>query len=299
VPLLLVLVLLLGVIPLVQPAWSLWQLRRRPDYPRDLAATFRYQVWLGTRRMVSTWFVGACLAVVGVGQAVALAQDRAHELRTSVSPALLYESMWDISRTAPAAGLVKTDVTAGQWWRLLTGELMHGHPLHFLLNFMALLAVGRLMEVHGHRVYVPTVFLFSALCASLFSLYLSPAPISVGASGGIMGLIGFLAVIALRRRHVLPRGFLKSIALSIALTAATGLIASHFIDNAAHAGGLVGGAILGMAYVRRRAGEAPPVDPAIDLAPSFMARLAGWISAAALVAATIATVGLLLAAVRR
>jgi membrane associated rhomboid family serine protease len=298
VPLLLILVLLLGVIPMVQPAVALWGLRRRPDYPRDLAATFRYQVWLGTRRMVSTWFVAACLIVVVLAQAVALALDRAHAARKSLSPALVYQSMSDIVDTADVAGLVKPAVRAGQVWRLLTCELMHGHPLHFLLNFMALLAVGRLVEVHGHAVYVPTVFLFSALCASVFSLYLSPAMISVGASGGIMGLIGFLGVIGLRRRHVLPRGFLKSIALSIALTAATGLVAYRFIDNGAHAGGLVGGALLGGVYVRHRSRETADGDTAIELAPSSMAKLAAWISAAALVAATVVTAWLLFAAVQ-
>jgi membrane associated rhomboid family serine protease len=142
------------------------------------------------------------------------------------------------------------------------------------------------------------VFLFSALCASAFSLYLTPTT-SVGASGGIMGLIGFLAVIGLRRRHVVPRGFLRSIALSIAFTAATGLVAYHFIDNAAHLGGLVGGLMLGAVYVqsqRLRQGTAqPPGAGPVHLAPSAMARLAGWVSGVALAVATVATVVLLLA----
>ena len=295
-PLLIVLVFLLGVVPTLQPAWALWRLRRRPvDYPRELATTFRYQVWLGTRRMTTTWLVAGCLIAVATAQIVA----GTRVIRASGQPIGLPQvaRSMTVEPVIISAALDKIAVGEGEVWRLLTGELMHGHPLHFLFNFMALLAIGRLMEMHGHPVYVPTVFLFSALCASVFSLYLSPATTSVGASGGIMGLIGFLAVLGVRRRHVVPRGFLRSIALSIALTAATGLIARQFIDNAAHAGGLLGGIMLGVVYVRRRGGDAGE-NQATDLAPSSMARLAGWVSTIALLAATGVTAWLLSAATR-
>jgi membrane associated rhomboid family serine protease len=297
-PLLIVLVLMLGVVPLVQPAWGLWRLRRRPDYPKELAATFRYQVWLGTRRMTTTWLLAACLILVAAAQVGAIVWAVTRAKHVPATAGLVVQAAGEMGVAAPVAGLVKDAVRAGEVWRLLTGELMHGHWLHFLFNFLALLAVGRLVEMHGHPVYVPTVFLFSALCASVFSLYLSPAPISVGASGGIMGLVGFLAVLGLRRRHVVPRGFLKSIALTVALTAATGLVAYHFIDNAAHAGGLVGGAMLGVTYIRRRSGEAATDAASVRIPPSTLARVAGWISAAALVVATLATVWLLISAVR-
>lgn len=301
IPLLIVLVVMLGVVPLVQPAWGLWRLRRSPTYPTELAGTFRYQVWLGTRRIVATWFVAACLVVVGLAQTLAVARHVAARQNKPMTASLLLGSARDMGATAPIAGLVKDAARAGELWRLLTCELMHGHPFHFLLNFMALLAVGRLVEMHGHPVYVAAVFLFSAIVASVFSLYFAANATSVGASGGIMGLIGFLGVIGVRRRHVLPRGFLKSIGLSIALTAATGLVARDYIDNAAHAGGLVGGVMLGVVYVRRRRDETAadaPTDAAVHLAPSGLARAAGWVSVVALAIATVATAWLLLVEVQ-
>jgi membrane associated rhomboid family serine protease len=268
-PLLAVIVFMLGVIPVVQPAVGLWRLRKNPEgYAREQASILRYQMWLGTRRAVATGALCACLMVVGLVQ--------------------WYVGLEDSIR---AAGLDKALAREGQLWRLLTCVFLHGHPMHFAFNFLALLALGRLVEMHGHPVHLPTVFLFSALCASTFSLYLTE-PTSVGASGGIMGMVGFLAVIGLRRRHVVPRGFLKSIALSVALTAATGLVAYQFIDNAAHAGGLLGGLTLGGVYVTRHS-----VGPsALRLTPSPLAKLAGVVSAAAIVVATGATVWLLLAA---
>ena len=278
--LLAVIVFMLGVVPVVQPAAGLWRLRKNPlGYVQEQAGILRYQMWLGTRRAAVTWGLGLCLIAVGAAQVY---------VGTRVAP--LGSSM---AVTVPVAGLVKPAVDAGEAWRLLTCELMHGHPLHFAFNFFALLALGRLLEMHGHPAYLPTVFLFSALCASTFSYYLTPLT-SVGASGGIMGLVGFLAVIGIRRRHVVPRGFLKSIALSVALTAGTGLVAHQFVDNAAHGGGLLGGLMLGAVYVTRR--SVRPVG--LRLSPSGLGKFAGVVSAVAIAVGSAATVWLLLAATR-
>jgi membrane associated rhomboid family serine protease len=248
--------------------------------------------------MTTTWLVAGCLIVLGLTQVLAGSRLIAR-VKRPLGLGDIAHSM-AVAPVIESAALVKDAVRSGEVWRLLTAELMHGHPLHFLFNFMALLAVGRLVEMHGHPLYVPAVFLVSALCASASSFLFSAAPISVGASGGIMGLIGFLAVIGIRRRHVVPRGFLKSIAMSIALTAATGLVAYHFIDNAAHAGGLLGGVLLGLVYIGRRNGRTAADDsPTVHLNASTLAKAVGWASAAALVAATAATVWLVFAATQR
>jgi membrane associated rhomboid family serine protease len=270
-PLLAVIVLMLGVLPVVQPLIGLWRMRRDPDgYTREQAGILRYQMWLGTRRAVATTVLCAALVIVGVTQYAV-----------------------GVGNSIEAAGLVKQAVRDGQAWRLLTCELLHGNIAHIAFNLFALLALGRLIEMHGHPLYLPTVFLFSALCASIASFYLTTAT-SVGASGGIMGMVGFLGVIGLRRRHVVPRGFLKSITLSVALTAATGLVARAYIDNAAHAGGLIGGVALGLVYVtRRQIGR-----DEMRLTPSALAKVAGVVSTAALAVAFVATMVLIINARR-
>ena len=269
-PLLAIIVLMLGVLPVVQPLTGLWRMRRDPDgYTREQAGILRYQMWLGTRRATATMVLAGSLVLVGATQFLV-----------------------GMDRGVLAAGLVKSAVRDGQAWRLLTCELLHGNLVHLAFNLFALLALGRLVEMHGHPLYLPTVFLFSALCASGASYWFTTST-SVGASGGIMGLVGFLAVIGLRRRHVVPRGFLKSMALSVALTAATGLVAHEYIDNAAHAGGLAGGLLLGLVYVSRHTGAND-----LRLTPSTLAKIAGVVSAAAIAAATVATEVLLVAARR-
>lgn len=46
-----------------------------------------------------------------------------------------------------AAGLVKQSYLHGEWWRILTSPLMHGNPIHFLMNAAALLYLGKRVEI--------------------------------------------------------------------------------------------------------------------------------------------------------
>jgi membrane associated rhomboid family serine protease len=76
-----------------------------------------------------------------------------------------------------------------------------------------------------------------------------PETASIGASGGIMGLIGYLAIFGYRRKRQMPPDFLKSMLINIGFIAAFGLVAYQIIDNFAHLGGLIIGAIYGFVQV--------------------------------------------------
>jgi membrane associated rhomboid family serine protease len=140
-------------------------------------------------------------------------------------------------------------VAAGEGWRLLTAPMLHGGFLHFWMNYGALESLGRTMETRGVRAYVPLVFLAAALAGGLCSILIPPDAPSVGASGGLMGMFGFLAVMAWRREKHLPQGFLRGLLINIALIGLVGVFAYQFIDNAAHAGGLLAGLLIGLAAV--------------------------------------------------
>ena len=153
------------------------------------------------------------------------------------------------------AGAVSREaVAAGEWWRLFTAPMLHGGILHFWMNYGALESLGRTMETRGARAYVPLVFVGAALAGGVCSVIIPPDAPSVGASGGLMGMFGFLAVMAYRRQKHLPEGFLRGLLINIAIIALVGLIAYKFIDNAAHAGGLLAGLLIGIVAVPR--GEA-------------------------------------------
>lgn len=194
-----------------------------------------------------------------------------------------------IPESVEIAGLVKDRTRAGEWWRLFTATLLHAHALHFFFNFTALQSIGRLTENHAHRIFLPLVFLVTALTGSLASLLLSPNRPSVGASGGLMGLIGFLAVLGYARRRVVPAGFARMMVMDIALVGIIGLLGAAFIDNAGHAGGLAGGAVLGALLIPRddRARE-------VGWVPSAAVRAAGMVALALLTFGAAATALLLI-----
>jgi len=139
-----------------------------------------------------------------------------------------------------AAGLVKEAYLHGEWWRLLTAPLMHGNVIHFLMNSAALLYLGKRLEVFARWPHVPLVFLFSACIGGEASARFVHAT-SVGASGGLMGWLGFLLVFESLHGRLVPRKARRRLLAGVLLTGLIGVIGFRFIDNAAHAGGLLAG----------------------------------------------------------
>lgn len=141
---------------------------------------------------------------------------------------------------------VNAEIRAGQWWRLLASAFLHGNWMHFLFNAYALFVVGSLVE----RAYGPVRFLAiyvgSALTGSLASFALSDA-MSVGASGAIFGLMS-AGLLALKRGDQSVQALLSGKQLAgLGWWAAYSLLQGFThpgIDNAAHLGGLAGGAAL-------------------------------------------------------
>jgi rhomboid protease GluP len=225
----------LGLLPLVEHSWSLYRLR--DDTPARMAERVpeaRYSAWIGRSSAPWTYFLVACLLFVGGIQ-------------------LLF-GLWFFGDPAhssiAAAGIVKPAIRAGEWWRLLSGTFLHANVIHFLFNIAALFALGKILEVTFHRAYVPLIFVLSALSGSLCSLILLPDTTSVGASGGITGLLGFVLVFVWPQRQRFPRALRRGLLTSVVYIACAGLLAYQVIDNPAHAGGFVIGAALGMLGLR-------------------------------------------------
>ncbi len=139
-----------------------------------------------------------------------------------------------------AAGLVKARYLHGEWWRILTSPFLHGNPIHFLMNTSALLYLGKRLEVFARWPHVTMVFLFSACVGGEASARFVAAT-SVGASGGLMGWLGFLLVFESLHGSLVPRSARRRLLAGVLLTGLIGLIGYEFIDNAAHAGGLLAG----------------------------------------------------------
>ena len=82
-------------------------------------------------------------------------------------------------------------VSTGEWYRLFTAPMLHLDLAHLLLNSLAFLMIGTLLERLVGRAWFLAFFVIGALGGSALSLALNPASTtSVGASGAIMGLFG-------------------------------------------------------------------------------------------------------------
>lgn len=136
-------------------------------------------------------------------------------------------------------------VTDGEYWRLWTSNYLHYGILHLAVNMLSLNNIGRMLERFIGKWRFAMLYTVTGIFASSVSIWWNPQAVGVGASGAILGIVGVLA--ALCTTNLIEKTarvqMLKSIGISILLMLAIGMNAG--IDNAAHLGGLVSGAIGG------------------------------------------------------
>ncbi|MCT4625211.1 MAG: rhomboid family intramembrane serine protease, partial [Schleiferiaceae bacterium] len=147
---------------------------------------------------------------------------------------------WGANRRAETLG--------GEWWRLLTSMFVHGNIMHILMNLFAIGLISSELESAIGRIKYTTIYLASGIISSLASLYWHEHTASVGASGAIFGIYGAQLALGFikKRSDVLSKGtiVLSSIILGVSLL--IGFFVKG-VDNAAHIGGLISGAIIALA----------------------------------------------------
>ncbi len=146
---------------------------------------------------------------------------------------------------ANVPGMVK----AGDWWRLVSSMFLHVGAVHLLFNAYALYLFGSFVERLAGRWEMFVVFMVAGICGSAASTWLGNPPLSAGASGGIMGLIGAAIVISIAfpsiPKHVRNVYIFNFIFITV-LQLLYGYFERKHIDNFAHVGGLVGGLLVGL-----------------------------------------------------
>jgi rhomboid protease GluP len=133
---------------------------------------------------------------------------------------------------------------ADEPWRLVTAMFLHGGLLHLLFNMLALATVGpRIEELYG-RPTALGLFIATGVLANLATLQVAPLAISVGASGGVMGLIGAAAAWGHRAGTGHGRALRDAMLKWIAYTFVFGFFFNA--DHWAHLFGAIGGAAFGL-----------------------------------------------------
>jgi len=145
----------------------------------------------------------------------------------------------------------------GDWWRYVSSAFLHdpNDILHLGFNALAMFWIGRIVEqLYGRIVLAATFFLTAAVGSLLWVLSTAvgltqPGGVSLGASGGIMGLVGLLLVLGRVQGRNVPAGIAASLRQYAVLVVVINLVFGFLtptINNYAHIGGLAAGALIGL-----------------------------------------------------
>lgn len=133
-------------------------------------------------------------------------------------------------------------IFVGEWWRLVTAIFLHAGLIHIGFNLWCLFDLGPTVENLFSTPKFIVFYLITGVIGFIFSLVWSPYGISIGASGSVLGLIG--ALIGATFHHgQLGKEYRSQLWRWVIYIFVFGLF--FRVDNAAHLGGLVSGAVLG------------------------------------------------------
>jgi rhomboid protease GluP len=139
----------------------------------------------------------------------------------------------------------------GEYYRLFSAIFLHADVQHLFNNMMMLVLVGAIVENYtGHAFFAFMYFLsglFGNMISMAYEIRNDLSWVSVGASGAIMGLVGFVVVWIIINRKT----FVKSrwMLMRLMFLAAFVMYACFFqagANTAAHLGGFLTGFVLGI-----------------------------------------------------
>ena len=208
------------------------------------------------------WFMRAIIACVAI-------------------PSLL-EVFVGVRHAVDVAGVVPVAIRGGEWWRLLGGTYLHGDLGHFFGNMTALFLYGSILESKSSATRLPLVYLLSCLAGSFASVVIPPDIPSIGASGGVVGVIAYLFLFSRRQEVKFPAAFRGATAAVFVGLITAGALNFWYIDNPGHAGGALAGIVMAALIVdtARNFGDEIPL-PLLDGL--------GWLAMAVIVAGSAIT----------
>ncbi|MBK1833931.1 rhomboid family intramembrane serine protease [Roseibacillus ishigakijimensis] len=233
------------------PAYEAWKRTRRARRLNaatlaDEAEEVRFEIWIRRQHIPATKTLMGMLVGVYLVQALKGLPQSGSLLNSLWFPFATWNGELTLAGL-PEAGLVKSmngiGYFHGESWRLLTAPLLHGQLLHIVMNGLGLLYLGRRTEVMAGWPHFALVFLVSMIAGGMASAHGLPEHPSVGASGGIMGLLGFVLTFEYLHGKLVPQRATRRLIAAVVFTFVVGFVGYNFIDNWAHGGGLLAGAV--------------------------------------------------------
>ncbi|SFU61900.1 rhomboid family intramembrane serine protease [Butyrivibrio sp. INlla21] len=149
-------------------------------------------------------------------------------------------------------GIMATDwiLSRGEWYRFITSMFLHADLNHLFSNMLMLVLAGGIVEKHSGHLYYGIMFFASGIVGNVLSMMYEIVGhivrYSLGASGGTMGIVGYLAFWIFANK----KGILKNRNLLFRIVFLTiFIIDSCFFqegaNTVAHLGGFITGFIMG------------------------------------------------------
>jgi rhomboid protease GluP len=159
-----------------------------------------------------------------------------------------------------------------EWYRLITAMFLHGGLIHIGFNMMALMQLGpALEELYGSSRYF-FLYIFTGAFGFLLSSFIGNN--SLGASGGLLGLVGAMLAITSKRGGAYMRELRSRLVSNVVILFVLGFMGMG-IDNWAHGGGLAAGFALGKIFADRQP---------MNVRERQVANALGWIAGIAVIA---------------
>jgi len=151
-------------------------------------------------------------------------------------------------------------ISGNEWWRLLGYAFLHAGLVHLVMNMVSLWFLGRFVEAMFGSIRYLVLYLVSSLggaCAVVINASGASREIpTVGASGGVCGLLAAAGVWVFLNRAHLPPAFLarfsRAFTTSVIMVVFISLIPT--ISGMCHLGGAVAGGVVAVPLVYNRFG---------------------------------------------
>jgi rhomboid protease GluP len=167
-----------------------------------------------------------------------------------------------------------------EYYRLVTASFLHMGLLHIGLNMMVLMDVGPQAENEYGSSRFLFIYIFSGIGG--FALSAIRGHFSAGASAALMGVIGLLLAMNMKRGGAMAQAQKSRLISWIATTFLIGAFPGVRIDNWGHFGGLATGFVLGRIMSDRQ-----PATPNEKQLAQILGWLAGLITIASFIFMTI------------
>ena len=132
---------------------------------------------------------------------------------------------------------------ANEWWRIITAGFLHVDLFHILMNTLVLFQAGVLVETLYGKKQMIIIYLTSIITSSLLALIMMDGgTVSLGASGGVFGLMGAIIVYLYTSNLVKVPTVRSQIFRTLLANVLISLIPG--ISFYGHLGGFIGGVLI-------------------------------------------------------